>query len=245
MPPLPPKLTDLLAERGWIEILGALIFVAFWIISALAGTLAKKKQEQEQQQQAEELERILREEARPSPTPPAAPPPLPGTPDPDRPPVTTRDEMERRLAEARERAARAEAERRAQQQARRNTLNVEPLRRQQEEVFQDQHRQRQRERRRTERARRDGTRPPALPTAPARPALAASLSPQEETVTRRTVATDEFVFNTASPSAGQRPQVANAATIRRWLTPQTLRQQYILTELFQPPLALREERPIG
>jgi hypothetical protein len=32
---------------------------------------------------------------------------------------------------------------------------------------------------------------------------------------------------------------ANAATIRRWLQPDTVRRQFILTELFQPPLALR------
>jgi len=35
---------------------------------------------------------------------------------------------------------------------------------------------------------------------------------------------------------------ATAPVIRRWLNPTTLRQQFILTEVFQPPLALREER---
>jgi hypothetical protein len=35
---------------------------------------------------------------------------------------------------------------------------------------------------------------------------------------------------------------ANAATLRQWLTPQTLRSQYILTEILQPPLALRPDR---
>jgi hypothetical protein len=30
-----------------------------------------------------------------------------------------------------------------------------------------------------------------------------------------------------------------APAIHKWLTPATLRQQFILTELFQPPLALR------
>jgi len=31
-----------------------------------------------------------------------------------------------------------------------------------------------------------------------------------------------------------------APAIRKWLRPATLRQQFILTELFQPPIALRE-----
>lgn len=35
------------------------------------------------------------------------------------------------------------------------------------------------------------------------------------------------------------PSGATAATLNKWLTPQTLRQQYILTELFSPPVALR------
>ena len=38
------------------------------------------------------------------------------------------------------------------------------------------------------------------------------------------------------------PQTVAAPVIRRWLTPATLRQQFILTELFQPPLSMREDR---
>jgi hypothetical protein len=44
---------------------------------------------------------------------------------------------------------------------------------------------------------------------------------------------------TSQPSA---TQAATAPTISRWLKPQTLRQQFILTEILQPPLAMREER---
>ena len=40
----------------------------------------------------------------------------------------------------------------------------------------------------------------------------------------------------------QATQVATAPAIARWLNPGTLRQQFILTEIFQPPLAMREER---
>jgi hypothetical protein len=35
------------------------------------------------------------------------------------------------------------------------------------------------------------------------------------------------------------PAALDAAAFRRWLTPATLRQQFMLTEIFQPPLALR------
>jgi hypothetical protein len=40
---------------------------------------------------------------------------------------------------------------------------------------------------------------------------------------------------TAAPA----PASVNAATIRRWATPSVLQKQFILTEIFQPPLALR------
>jgi hypothetical protein len=36
---------------------------------------------------------------------------------------------------------------------------------------------------------------------------------------------------------------ANATRISTWLTPATLKQQFILTEILQPPLAMREIRP--
>lgn len=35
-------------------------------------------------------------------------------------------------------------------------------------------------------------------------------------------------------------QSVNAAALHRWLTPQTLRRQFILTEVLQPPLTLRD-----
>ena len=45
--------------------------------------------------------------------------------------------------------------------------------------------------------------------------------------------------------AAARPQAApgqraSATTVSRWLNPTTLRQQFILTEIFQPPLGLRD-----
>ena len=35
---------------------------------------------------------------------------------------------------------------------------------------------------------------------------------------------------------------ARAAAVSKWLTADTLRSQFILTEILQPPLALRERR---
>jgi hypothetical protein len=38
------------------------------------------------------------------------------------------------------------------------------------------------------------------------------------------------------------PPAASAASIKAWMRPTTLRRQFILTELLQPPLAMREPR---
>ncbi len=40
--------------------------------------------------------------------------------------------------------------------------------------------------------------------------------------------------------AVRKPATVGAVAIKRWLRPATLKQQYILTELFQPPLSLRD-----
>jgi hypothetical protein len=46
----------------------------------------------------------------------------------------------------------------------------------------------------------------------------------------------------APMSTSRRPVTVGALAINKWLKPATLRQQFILTELFQPPLALREPK---
>jgi hypothetical protein len=45
----------------------------------------------------------------------------------------------------------------------------------------------------------------------------------------------------AKPAAAA-PASADAASIHRWLSSGTLRTEYILTEIFQPPLSMRGER---
>ncbi|MCC7351267.1 MAG: hypothetical protein IT446_11925 [Phycisphaerales bacterium] len=67
--------------------------------------------------------------------------------------------------------------------------------------------------------------PPPLPAEPAvEPPSIDQSAPPAEPVARRSV-----------------PQAVSAASIHNWLTPKTLRQQFIITELFQPPVALRGE----
>lgn len=45
------------------------------------------------------------------------------------------------------------------------------------------------------------------------------------------------------PATAHHLSAASAASLRKWLTPKTLKKQYILTELLQPPLALRDGAP--
>jgi hypothetical protein len=58
------------------------------------------------------------------------------------------------------------------------------------------------------------------------PAAASSVAPQ--------------AASAAPKMARTLAQGVAAPVIKRWLTPQILRQQFILTEVFQPPLALRK-----
>ena len=67
--------------------------------------------------------------------------------------------------------------------------------------------------------------PPPIPTKP--PALPAA---QQKTPSAAPTIT----------SLERKPNTISASAIRGWLKPTTLQQQFILTELFQPPLALRD-----
>lgn len=49
----------------------------------------------------------------------------------------------------------------------------------------------------------------------------------------------------ARPARATGGRRADAPSLSRWLQPGTLRQQFILTEIFQPPLALREQQRSG
>ena len=65
--------------------------------------------------------------------------------------------------------------------------------------------------------------PPALPLEEVAPAPAAYV-------------------NITQPAPRAKAQTVDAASVKRWLTPATLRHQFILTEILQPPLALRPNR---
>lgn len=264
------NLMPLLAESGWFELIGAAIFILFWIISAIAGTLAKRKQEQEQREvtAADDVERMIRDmEARGD------------LPEPGERSVSSevigRAETERRAAEARERAereARQRAEQAAREQAHRRAAELERreaerraaerrqreleerLRAEQTGVRQrdglsgeapQQPRRQDRHQRRERPPRQPGTPPRLQSDRPAPPPLPSQRAGQGTGTGRRTVATEPLVFNTASPTAGQKPPIADAQRLRQLLTPANLREQYIVTEIFQPPLALRDERQIG
>jgi Sec-independent protein translocase protein TatA len=69
--------------------------------------------------------------------------------------------------------------------------------------------------------------PPPLPAAKAVP----------EVVLVPETAPPPPMLSTSRKSTG-----VSAAAITMWLTPATLRQQFMLTEIFQPPIALREAR---
>jgi len=78
-----------------------------------------------------------------------------------------------------------------------------------------------------------GRKPKRAPSTPAPPPiLVGQVAPQIQKVIQETVAPI-----TRGSSAG-----ANASTVHTLLRPGTLKQQFILTEIFQPPLALREAR---
>jgi hypothetical protein len=76
------------------------------------------------------------------------------------------------------------------------------------------------------------------PMTAARPAIAAPPSAPPAEVILLPEATRPVA---EVPRPVVRPAIT-ATSINRWATPDTLRQQFILTEIFQPPLAMREER---
>jgi outer membrane biosynthesis protein TonB len=70
--------------------------------------------------------------------------------------------------------------------------------------------------------------PPALPVAIAAPSSASTKPIYGSSIADQAAA------------KLQRPR-ADAGTLQRWLTPRTLNQQFMLTEILQPPVALRDQ----
>jgi hypothetical protein len=79
--------------------------------------------------------------------------------------------------------------------------------------------------------------PPTTPPRVSAPPVAAEIATQTPTDTGGARAI-QAMSPTAAPAA---PISADATTIHRWLNPLVLRKQFILTEVLQPPLALRDD----
>jgi hypothetical protein len=96
--------------------------------------------------------------------------------------------------------------------------------------------------------------PPARPLPPQQPRKPKrqkqAQQPAAAPVMARTVAAVARAAQAAEvpplPVARPAQATAKAAALSKWLTPNTLRSQFILTEILQPPLALRDpNRPCG
>jgi hypothetical protein len=255
---------DLLASSVF-EVLVGVIFVLFWLISAAVGQVAKKKEEAERRRRMEqmsresgggtgadlppvlpprdlntgvttraEMERRIREaqarRSQPPPTPPPTPPPAPPTTYRDAPPIPAdptsvfedpQAELRRRNDEERQRREAAHRQQEKRRQA------EERERKKAEQYRKAERRRMEQERRERDERDRESSQPHF-----AAPHLRV----------HRVVSNDPVQLTEQSPTSGQRPPTADAATLRSWLNPRTLRHQYILTELLSPPVALRPER---
>lgn len=99
----------------------------------------------------------------------------------------------------------------------------------------------------------------AVRQAPKRVSTSKTFAPPRPAAAKRRPVPVEQAFKKAPPLQPPKPPVpleaiaprpaaqpqkatsaANAQTLHSWLRPQTLRKQFILTELLQPPLALRD-----
>jgi hypothetical protein len=79
------------------------------------------------------------------------------------------------------------------------------------------------------------TSPPSAPFAGTTRLQAQPLAPATQPVAQTEISTVATIRK-------RPPATATASAVARWLNPHTLRQQFILTEILQPPLALRPPR---
>ena len=85
--------------------------------------------------------------------------------------------------------------------------------------------------------------PPPIPGVAPAAGLATGLAMGP--ATKQDIAATEIRSAAPTSPSATRALAANAGTLNRWLRPATMRQQFILTELLQPPLALRERSHLG
>lgn len=259
---------------SWVELGAGLLFLVFWLISAAVGQVAKRKEEEERRRMRERLEREGAIAPVPSELPPVLPRELEVEPAKRGTVTTReemerrmREALARREASAQRERGRfretqsdpdvrerqpvqadgggvfedpfAEARRRTEEErVRREAAHREQEKRRQVE---ERDRKKAEQYRKAEKARleRERLEREAMRAEQNEPHTAA---PHRSV--HRVVANDPVQLAERSPSSGQRPAALSAQQLRAVLTPQTLRQQYILTELLAPPVALRGEREI-
>ena len=190
-----------------------MIFLFIWLVSAFVSWVNKQQQQLRQRRLRLEAEQAARIGRGPPPPPP--PPPVRRQPMPQAPAATRRPPQ--RIAEG------------IAQRFPDVLLPPAPP-----PIPQQQQRQR-----------------PAPPPPPPRPAQ--QRRPAKQQPPRRAVPSlptqpmveltpaDAPYVNITQPAARTKAPTVDASAIHAWMTPATLRQQFILTELLQPPLAMRDE----
>lgn len=84
--------------------------------------------------------------------------------------------------------------------------------------------------------------------APPKPSLRVPTSQQRRpapvlpSLPSMSVAPAQPYVNITEAAARPKPSTVDAVAVKKWLNPATLRHQFILTEILQPPLALRPDR---
>jgi hypothetical protein len=87
------------------------------------------------------------------------------------------------------------------------------------------------------------TAPPPMPRRPVPRAAADSAAPRQEAALELVASLASATASAAAarPSPARRT-FANAPALARWMRPETLRRQFILTEILKPPVGLRPPR---
>ena len=198
------------------KLIFGMIFLFIWLISAFVSWVTKQQQQLRQRQLQQEAEQAARIGRRPPPPPPQPvvrhQQPMPDAPAPPRrPPQRIAEGIAQRFPD----------------------VLLPPAPPPPPPIPQQQHRQRPAPAPRPPRPpqqRRQAKQPAsrrAVPSLPAQPMV--ELTPA-----------DAPYVNITQPVARTKAPTVDATAIHAWMTPATLRQQFILTELLQPPLSMRE-----
>ena len=215
MPPLPNIFAQVESDDIGKIIFG-IIALIFWAVGAMASS-AKKQREAQRRRELLEADRFEPPPQRSPPPPivrPAPPMMQPNVPQP--PPVRPVPPLPPRVAPA---PPRLQAP-----QVPRVMTPAPPQRRKQLPKKQP---------------RRVAPVPPRIPM----PVPARAQADEDAASTPSVLASEiRSAEETKAAAAAARKPAVTATTLSRWLTPGTLRSQFILTEVLQPPLAMRPDR---